>query len=110
FGCLPIDREARLGAYRVPVCEGVREVEHAVHLVRVLAVSANLEPLLHEAVGDEVLPEQRGADVRADLPGVLAELSLRRRGKRERRACTEHEPSAKQRTRRGNSEDGVAEP
>ena len=66
--------------------------------------------MLHEGVGDEVLAEQRGSDIGADLPGVLAELSLRRRGKRERRACTEHEPPAEQGTRRGNSKDGVAEP
>jgi hypothetical protein len=75
-GRLPIDREARLGAQREPVGEGVGEVEYAVHLVRVPAVSAGLEPLLHEAVGDEVLAEQRGSDIRADLPGVLAELAL----------------------------------
>src|SRR4029453_5741907 len=53
---------------------------------------------------------QRGSDIGADLPGVLAELSLRRRGKRERRACSEHEPPTAQRTPRGNPKDGVAEP
>src|SRR4026208_1074031 len=52
FGCLPINREARLGAYREPVCEGVGEVEHSVHLVRVPALSAGLEPLPPEGVGD----------------------------------------------------------
>jgi pimeloyl-ACP methyl ester carboxylesterase len=55
-----------------PFARVLREVEHAVHLVRVPAVSTDLEPLLHEGVSDEVLAEQRGSDIRADLPGVLA--------------------------------------
>jgi hypothetical protein len=66
--------------------------------------------LLYEPVGDEVLAEQRGSDIRAGLPSVLAELALRRRGKHERRTCTDHEPTAEQGTRRGNAKNGVAEP
>ena len=79
-------------------------------MVRVLAVSPDLEPLLHEGVGDEVLAEERGSRIRPHLPCVLAEQILRCRREDERRACADREPTAEERTRQRKCENGVAEP
>ena len=54
---LPIDRKSRLRPQGPPVFEQVRKVEGAAHLVGVPPVSADLEPLLYEAIADEVLAE-----------------------------------------------------
>ena len=39
-------------------------------------ISADLEPLLHEAVGDEVPAEQCDSRIGPELPGVLTERTL----------------------------------
>ena len=63
------------------------------------------------AVGDEVLAEQRGSDIRTDLPRVLAELVAPTPW--ETRTSGLHRARAARRTgdaRSGDSKDGVAEP
>ena len=67
LGCLPAPpnrREVWLGAYREPVEKYVK-----------LNVSPDLEPLLHEGVGDEVLAEERRSRI-SPLPCVLGQHSM----------------------------------